>query len=238
VATGPASAAPALATAAAVPREGPLVLTIGHRASEIGSTPTKAEALDLGRLSELSGLVQGLYQALTEPRAGNAPGPLLALPAGVGMAGAAAPGAAPGLSTAPVQLASVPGSGGSGPDYVDPTGQTIAAIERRLDQQIRQNRSPSEIAQTRFTLAQAIWNSSGDQEVQTRALTLARQSKAALDAVPEQQTDPSVVELRQAVNDWISSREGPIQKPGHLVGTNGVELKLDPMQPRGPSIGF
>ena len=148
-------------------------------------------------------------------------------------------GAEPGGSGAPLQLASAASSGGSGPDFVDPTGQTIAALERRLDQQIRQNRSPPEIAQTRFTLAQAIWNSSDAQEVQTRALSLARQSKAALDAVPEQDTNVSVIELREAVNDWISVREGPIGKPGRLVGTNGVELKLAPTSDRGPTdLGF
>jgi hypothetical protein len=133
-------------------------------------------------------------------------------------------------------MASAASPGGSGPDYVDPTGQTIAAIERRLDQEIRQNRSAPEIAETRFTLAQAIWNSSDAEETQTRALTLARQSKAALDAWKDRDTDVSVVELREAVNDWISVREGPIGKPGHLIGTNGAQLKLAPVGTnRGPT---
>ena len=112
---------------------------------------------------------------------------------------------------------------------MDPTRQTIDAIERRLDQQIRQNRSTPEIAQTRFTLAQAIWNSSEAEETQTRALALARQSKAALDAWKDRDSDVSVVELREAVNDWISVREGPIGKPGHLVGTNRAQLKIAPV---------
>ncbi|HEY3586604.1 MAG TPA: hypothetical protein VGK85_05620, partial [Myxococcaceae bacterium] len=230
------SVAPSFATSVAAAPSRPEVLTIGHRAPAVAAAPAKAPALDLGRLSELSGLVQSLYRALTEVRAGNGTGPLLALSPNLGVGATVPSGAAPGISGEPVQLASVGGSGGSGPDFVDPNGESIAAIERRLDQQIRQNRSPSEIAQTRFTLAQAIWNSSGAEEVQIRALTLAQQSKEALDAVPDQ--NPDVIELRQAVNDWISSREGPIGKPGRLLGTNQAELKLDPIQNRGPSIGL
>jgi hypothetical protein len=110
-----------------------------------------------------------------------------------------------------VQIASAGSVGGSGPDYVDPSGQAIAAIERRLTQQVRNNRSPPEIAETRFALAQAIWNSSDAEEAQFRALSLARESKAALDAVADQ--DANVLELRDAVDDWISKREGPIIKP-------------------------
>jgi hypothetical protein len=94
---------------------------------------------------------------------------------------------------------------------VDPSATTIAAIERRLDQQIRLNKSPPEIAQTQFQLAQVLWNSTDAQELQAKALSLARQSKAALDAVLEQEA--GVVELRQAVSDWISEREGPVYKP-------------------------
>ncbi|HET6981771.1 MAG TPA: hypothetical protein VFI53_06500, partial [Myxococcaceae bacterium] len=102
-----------------------------------------------------------------------------------------------------------------------------------LDQEIRQNRSAPEIAETRFTLAQAIWNSSDAEEAQNRALGLARQSKAALDAVAEQ--DTTVVELRDAVNDWISEREGPVGKPplgGHLVAPRSG-LKLEPVDKTG-----
>jgi IS5 family transposase len=110
---------------------------------------------------------------------------------------------------------------------MDPSGQAIAAIERRLDQQIRKNRSPPEIAETRFALAQAIWNSSDAAEAQNRALSLARESKAALDAVADQ--DSTVLELRDAVNDWISMREGPISKPrGHLLGVRRDQLRLAP----------
>ena len=67
------------------------------------------------------------------------------------------------------------------------------------------------------------------EETQTRALTLARQSKAALDAVANRDTDTSVLELRAAVSDWITVREGPIGKPGHLVGTNRAEMRLAPV---------
>jgi hypothetical protein len=94
---------------------------------------------------------------------------------------------------------------------VDPSAATIAAIERRLDQQMRLNKSAPEIAQTQFALAQVLWNSSDAAELQSRALSLARQSKAALDAVSAE--DSSVVELRQAVNDWLTVREGPTGKP-------------------------
>lgn len=232
------TSAPAFVAPAASPVRSPEVLAIGHRAPGAVGTPAASTALDLGRLSEMSGLVQALYHALTEPRQGSS-GPLLALSPTLATGPPVTSGPAPGASSAPLQLASAAGSGGSGPDFMDPAGQTIAAIERRLDEQIRQNRSPPEIAQTRFTLAQAIWNSSDAEEVQTRALSLARQSKAALDAVPEQDTSSSVLELREAVNDWISVREGPIGKPGHLVGVNGTELKLAPTGDRGlTNLGF
>ena len=38
-----------------------------------------------------------------------------------------------------------------------------------------------------------------------------------------------MLELRAAVNDWITVREGPIGKPGHLVGTNRAEMRLAPV---------
>jgi len=206
------------------------VLSIGHRPAEVAASPAAlATTLDLARLAELNGLVQSLYRALTEPREPGSMGPLLGLSPSPAVGGATSTTSA-GLGTGSVQMASAASPGGSGPDYVDPTGQTIAAIERRLDQEIRQNRSAPEIAQTRFTLAQAIWNSSDAEETQTRALALARQSKAALDAWADRDTDVSVVELREAVNDWISVREGPIGKPrANLIGTNRAQLKLAPV---------
>jgi hypothetical protein len=207
----------------------PQVLSIGHRPAEVAASPAAPPAtLDLSRLAELNGLVQALYRALSEPREPGSMGPLLGLSPAPAVGGAVGTTSA-GLGSGSVQMASAASPSGSGPDYVDPTGQTIAALERRLDQEIRQNRSTPEIAQTRFTLAQAIWNSSDAEETQTRALALARQSKAALDAWKDRDTDVSVLELREAVNDWISSREGPIGKPGHLVGTNRAQLKLAPV---------
>ena len=207
----------------------PRVLSIGRRPAEVAASAAAPPAtLDLSRLAELNGLVQALYRALSEPREPGSMGPLLGLSPAPAVGGAVATTSA-GLGSGSVQMASAASPGGSGPDYVDPTRQTIDALERRLDQQIRQNRSTPEIAQTRFTLAQAIWNSSEAEETQTRALALARQSKAALDAWKDRDTDVSVVELREAVNDWISVREGPIGKPGHLVGTNRAQLKIAPV---------
>ena len=57
--------------------------------------------------------------------------------------------------------------------------------------------------------------------------------------MPKQDTDAWMIELREAVNDWISVREGPIGKPGRLLGTNGAELELAPTSDRGPTnFGF
>jgi hypothetical protein len=111
---------------------------------------------------------------------------------------------------------------------VDPSAATIAAIERRLDQQMRLNKSAPEIAQTQFALAQVLWNSSDAAELQSRALSLARQSKATLDAVSVE--DSSVVELRQAVNDWLIVREGPAGKPRGGGLTRG-QLKRESLDP-------
>jgi hypothetical protein len=210
----------------------PDVLTIGRQLPEPapGQAALRSPTLDLDRLAELRGLVEALYRALTEQRGGST-GPLLALSPSAAT-GSMAPAGGTGSSAAPLQLASLEsgGGGGSAPEFTDPSGQTIAAIERRLDQQIRQNRSAPEIAETRFTLAQAIWNSSDAEDAQTRALTLARQSKAALDLVADQ--DTTVVELRDAVNDWISEREGPVGKPprgGHLIIQGRSGLKIEPV---------
>jgi len=231
------SDSPSLATSARPSASSPQLLTLGRRAAETGAAP-QAPALDLGRLSELSGLVQSLYRALTEAREAGSAGPLLALSPGLPTGTASPAGAASGVSGAPLQLASAGSPGGSGPDFVDPNQQTIAAIERRLDQQIRQNRSPPEIAQTRFALAQAIWSSSDAEASQTRALGLARLSKLALDAVSVQDTSSSVIELRQAVNDWISERERSLGKPQLVVGKDPAELKNDAVE-RGPTnLGF
>ncbi len=213
----------------AAPVRGPEVLTIGRRAEEPGvaAPPSPASGLDVDRLAELRGLVQALYRALTEPREGTA-GPLLALSPTPGSGANAPSTGAPATGTAPLQIASSASVGGSGPDYLDPSSQTIAAIERRLNQQVRNRRSPPEIAETRFVLAQAIWNSSDAEPAQNRALNLARESKAALDALSDH--DTTVLELREAVNDWITDREGRIDKPSHYIGTRLNELKLVPAE--------
>jgi hypothetical protein len=225
-------AAPQAPPSAASPTRSPELFTIGRRAPQPGvsAAPSPAPGVELERLAELRDLVQALYRALTAAREGGTQAPLLALSPSVGVSTASG---ATATSAAPLQVASVTSAGGSGPDYVDPSGEGIAAIERRLEQQIRKNRSPPEIAQTRFTLAQAIWNSSDAAEAQNRALSLARESKAALDAVADR--DATVLELRDAVNDWISVREGPINKPhGNVVGVTQDELRLAPMDSTRP----
>jgi hypothetical protein len=201
----------------------PEKLVIGHRPPEPAAASSQPSVLDVDKLSELRGLVQALYRALIEPREGMAGGPLLALSpnAAPGAVGSSAP---TGTSALPLQVASAATPYGSAPDFMDPTGQTIAAIERRLDQQIRHNRSPPEIAETRFALAQAIWNSSDAEQAQTRALSLARQSKAELESVAGLDANVNLLELRNQVTDWISLREGPVGKPrGNLT----VETRRD-----------
>lgn len=210
---GPASSAgvsPAMAAGSAARHLE--VLTIGRHppVPDRPATPAAAPGLNLERLAELWSLVESLHRALTEPRTASAPGPLLSLAPAAGTVGPGAPAATGGFASLPA--ASAGPAAGSGPDWVDPAAQSIAAIERRLDQQVRQRRSPPEIAQTRFALAQAIWNASDAAESQTRALMLARESRAALDSVVQE--DLRVVALRQEVDDWISVREGPIGKPG------------------------
>jgi Protein kinase domain len=218
VASSPA--APLAAVSAPVGRS-PEVLVVGQKQPQPTAAPAVVPALDLDRFAELRGLVHALYRALSEAKEGSAPGPLLALSPNPGGGEASVP-APVGASGAPLQLASAAAPYGSGADFVDPSGETIAAIERRLAQQIRQHRSSPEIAQTRFALAQAIWNSSEAEESQSRALTLARQSKAALDvAVARGKVS---AELRDAVDDWLSAREAPVIKPrGNLT----VETRRD-----------
>ncbi|MGZ6141259.1 MAG: protein kinase domain-containing protein [Myxococcaceae bacterium] len=211
------------------PSARPDLLTIGRWAAapEAPVAAAHAPGMDLGRLAELQNLVTALYRALSEPHAADARGPLLALsPVPVPPAAAASAPMVP----SSVQWASSGLAGPSGPDWVDPSAATIAAIERRLDQQIRLNKSAPEIAQTQFALAQVLWNSSDAAELQSRALSLARQSKAALDAVSVE--DSSVVELRQAVNDWLVVREGPTGKPrgGGLI-RGQLQLKRESLDP-------
>jgi len=221
--TAAASQAGPLAAPSAPGVQRPEVLVIGHPPPGTTAASGEGPALDLDKLAELRGLLQALYRALSEPREGTAGGPLLALSPNPA-AGGVGPSAPVGTSALPLQVASAATPYGSGPDFVDPTGETIAAIERRLEQQIRHNRSPPEIAQTRFALAQAIWNSSDAEQAQIRALSLARQSKAELESVAGLDANVSLLELRAQVTDWISLREGPIGKPrGNLT----VETRRD-----------
>ena len=189
----------------------------------------RSAGIDLGRLAELQNLVAALYQALSEPRGADSRSPLLALSPLPVAPGAAAPATTSpsGAAAPPVAWASAGVGYAASPDWVDPSAATIAAIERRLEQQVRLNRSPPEIAQTQFALAQALWNSSDAEDQQARALALARQSKAALDAVPAE--DSTVLELRQQVNDWLTLREGPAYKPTRGGGLlRGRAESLDP----------
>jgi len=202
----------------------PEVLAIG-RAARAAETPVAAPgpaSVDGERLAELRRLLEALYQALTEPHTPGQ-GPLLALSPTPSMTSPGAPASAPVAPAAQVNW----GSAGlaateSSPEWVDPSAATIASIERRLEQQIRLNRSPPEIAQTRFALAQALWNSSDTDESQIRALALARQSKAALDSLSD--SNSSLVELRQQVDDWIRVRTGPVSKPRDSRLTTGRPL--------------
>ncbi len=80
-----------------------------------------------------------LYRALTEPHAADARGPLLAL-SPVPRRRHGPPPSGGHERPRPVVGAAGPRracAGPSGPDWVDPSAATIAAIERRLDQQIR-----------------------------------------------------------------------------------------------------
>lgn len=218
--------------AASAPARAPDVLTIGRWAAAPRSPapPTRGPGLDLGRLTELQNLVSALYRALSEPHGADGRAPLLALSPVPAAAPPVAPPVAAWNAQAPTaaQWASSGLAGPSGPDWVDPSAATIAGIERRLDQQIRLNRSAAEIAQTQFALAQVLWNSSDAADLQARALSLARQSKAALDTVPVE--DSSVVELRQAVNDWLTVREGPTGKP-RGGGLSRGQLKRESLDP-------
>jgi len=204
---------------------GPEVLRIGLAPSPSGAAEEARRGADSKRLLELQALLESLYRALSERREPGASGPLLALSAPPAVPGTAAP-AGPGTG-APVQVASA-SLAASGDVWTDPSAENIAAIERRLAQQIRQQRAPPEIAQTQFALAQAIWDSTDAAESQNRALDLARKSKATLDSV--QDGDASVAELRQAVDHWISMRTGPIDKPR---GGRAVRSDL-----RSPEIGI
>ena len=215
LAPGASARAPDLGVTSASWALGPDVLTIGHRPAAVPPAldPARTPGLDLQRLAELRSFLEALYRAMSEPREPGSQAPLLALAAPSASGGPVAAPAAAGSpsATSPQQIASALASTSSGPDWVDPAGANIAALERRLDQQIKMQRSAPEIAETQFALAQAIWDSGDATQSQTRALALARESKAALDAVTD--GDTAVVQLRQAVDNWISTRTRPLDNP-------------------------
>jgi hypothetical protein len=218
-------AAPALAPAPGRSTPRPEVLAIGRtvRLTEAPAATPGPASEDAERLAQLRRLLEALYQALTEPHPAGQ-GPLLALSPTPSMTSPGAPTSAAVAPGAQVNWASAGlAATESSPEFVDSSAATIASIEHRLDQQIRQNRSPPEIAQTRFALAQALWNSSDAEDSQTRALALARQSKAALDSLSD--SNSSLLELRQQVDDWISLRTGPVSKPRDSRLTIGRPLR-------------
>jgi hypothetical protein len=205
----------------------PAVLVIGQRGRDAPLAEDAAAAgHDAARLGEPQALVEALPQSLTDHRDGTLR-PLLAL--GPAPLQPPAPSAAPGTgmpASSGRRLAELSIPAGGDLVWDDGAATQIDSIERKLSLQIQQHRSTSVIAGTRFALAQAIWDSSVAASSQSRALALARQSKAALATVPARLIDPSVAELQQNVDDWLNQREGPVEKPhgGRLV----LNPHLDP----------
>ena len=232
---------PALATSAPVahPWAAPTVnrpglLVIGqHAASTTGGASAGSVAHDAARLGELKKLLEALFRAVTEYHEGDGH-PLLAL--GAPAATTMPPSVGAAEQTELSQL-SVSGSGNS--EWNDVASGGVDMLERRLSLQLEQHRSPSVIAETRFSLAQAIWDSSDSDATpancaaaqatvttpRCRALSLARQSKAALATVASYDQDPSVQALAQSVDDWLSERDNPVMKP------RGGRLSLNPRIP-------
>jgi hypothetical protein len=178
------------------------------------SEPTRL--LDAKRFAELRALIESLvhtflesYEAATQPALAVAP-VVPGLPGGIPLAGSEA--AQPTLQ---------PGGGTPALQWQDSSAATISAIENRLALQIEQKQSTTTISQTRFALAQALWNTTDSPATQSRALALAYQTQAELRSAPDVST---VRALRQDVTDWIDAHDGPISKPGRLIdrgsGTN------------------
>jgi serine/threonine protein kinase len=233
-----------LALAAAVPvvhpRAAPAVtrpglLVIGQRFAETtGTAPAGSPVQGAARLGELKKLLEALVEAVTEHHEGDGR-PLLALGAPAAQP-PVAPGAGATASTGQTELAQLSGTGGASSEWDDLSTGEVDLLERRLSLQIEQHRSTSVIAETRFSLAQAIWDSSDSDASPTdcasaqattttprcRALVLARQSKAALATVAAYDPDPSVQALAQTVDDWLNEREDPVTKP------RGGRLSLNP----------
>ena len=95
--------------------------------------------------------------------------------------------------------------------------------------QIQQHRSTSVIAETRFALAVAIWDSSDAESSQTRALDPgAPEQGRPGDWCPVADSNPSVPELQQTVDDWLNQREGPTEKPRRRAGWCSIRASIAP----------
>jgi hypothetical protein len=178
--------------------------------------------LDATRFAELRALIESLVHTFMQSLESDNLPALAAAPGTPGLAGAL------GGAGGPVTPTPQPAALGSTPalEWQDGSAATIAAIERRLDLQIQQRQSTTTIAQTRFALAQTIWNATDSPAAQDRALSLAYQTQAELQTQPDIST---VRELRQSVSDWIDLREGPISKPGRMAGhPSDPNLERDP----------
>ena len=121
--------------------------------------------------------------------------------------------ASPGLSTWPlatanrVQPGALAPSAGALPGASDgagssgapgPNAQTVAELERALAMNLAAHRSSLEIAQSRFALAQALWDTQQDR---TRALALAQQADE--DLANEGQDDRG---LKSRVSIWLKDK--------------------------------
>ncbi len=200
------------------------VLTAGAAKPQVASWSGGAtRILDAARFAELRALIESLVHTFVEALESDGRPALAAVPA-------ASPGLAGAVGAEVPPVAPTPQTGGLGStpalEWQDASVATIAAIERRLDLQIQQRQSTTTIAQTRFALAQTIWNATDSPAAQTRALSLAHQTQADLQAAPD--ISP-VRELRENVSEWIDAREGPISKPGRMTGRSGdPALERDP----------
>jgi len=196
----------------------PAVLVIGQRSAAVrGSDPLATGKPAAAPLK----LLAALLESLTRPRDGEV-SPLLALgPTSMqGLLTNNGPAGVPAQTPGQLELdpLSIPGAGTS--QWDDTAAAGIDTLERKLALQIEQHRSSSVIAGTRFALARAIWDNSDAPSAQSRALTLANESKAALAAIPVYNLSPGVKELRESVDDWLNVHArrvqdgpGPQQQP-------------------------
>jgi serine/threonine protein kinase len=199
------------------------VVTVGSAKPLVTSWsggPTRI--LDATRFAELRALIESLVHTFMESLENDNRPALAAAPGTPGLAGALSAAGEPTPTPQPAALGSTPAL-----EWQDGSAATIAAVERRLNLQIEQHQSTTTIAQTRFALAQTIWNATDAPAAQNRALSLAHQTQADLQTAPDIST---VRELRQNVSEWIDSREeGPMFKPGRMTGRpSDPNLERDP----------